>query len=342
MDPLILKTDTAVSQISFLSSFAEMKEELCCFLPENLQIVAIIDEKVDALYGHHFPYEKITVVADERAKTMATVERITRRLMEMGAGRDTFLLGIGGGITTDICGFVASIYKRGISFGFVPTTLLAMVDAAIGGKNGVNVDGYKNMLGTINQPQFVITCPALLSSFSKSEICKSVPELLKTRLIGGKSIEVVADFFGNTVFPKGLEDGRLLGFIREAVEVKCRVVASDERESGCRRILNLGHTFGHALERCSGNRLSHGEAVGIGLVLAAKNGGAGRMAESIAAVLKQLGLPSQIPDNLEITELNCAVLQDKKNSGTHLNLVVIDEAGKISLKQKVVQNLIWG
>ena len=341
MDPLILKTANAVSQISFLSSFAEMKEELCRSLPENCRVVAIIDEKVEALYGHLFPYEKITVAADERAKTMATVERITRRLMEMGAGRDTFLLGIGGSITTDICGFVASIYKRGVGFSFVPTTLLAMVDAAIGGKNGVNVDGYKNMLGTINQPQFVIVSPEFLSSFSKSEICKSVPELLKTRLIGGKSIEEVADFFGNTDFPKGLEEERLLGFIREAVEVKCRVVASDERESGCRRILNLGHTFGHALERCSGNRLSHGEAVGIGLVLAAKNGGAGRMAESIAAALKQLGLPSQIPDNLEITELNRAVLQDKKNSGTHLNLLVIDEAGKISLKQKSIKDLIW-
>ena len=337
-----MKTATAVSQISFLSSFAEMKEEIGRLLPENHRVIAVIDEKVDALYGHLFPYEKITVVADERAKTMATVERITRQLMELGAGRDTFLLGIGGGITTDICGFVASIYKRGVSFGFVPTTLLAMVDAAIGGKNGVNVDGYKNMLGTINQPQFVISCPAFLSSFSKSEICKSVPEILKTRLIDGKSIEEVADFFGNTDFPKGLEDGRLLGYIREAAEVKCRVVASDERESGCRRILNLGHTFGHALERCSGNRLSHGEAVGIGLVLAAKNGGAGRMAESITAVLEQLGLPSQIPDNLEITELNRTVLQDKKNSGTHLNLVVIDAAGKISLKQKLVKDLIWG
>lgn len=336
-----MKTATAVSQISFLSSFAEMKEEFCHSLPEKCRIVAIVDEKVEALYGHLFPYEKITVVADEREKTMPTVEQITRRLMELAAGRDTFLLGIGGGITTDICGFVASIYKRGVSFGFVPTTLLAMVDAAIGGKNGVNVDGYKNMLGTITQPQFVIISPLFLSSFPKSEICKSVPELLKTRIIGGKPIGEVADFFGNTDFPKGLEDGRLLGFIREALAVKCKVVASDERESGCRRILNLGHTFAHALERCSGNRLSHGEAVGIGLVLAAKNGGAGRMAESIAAALKQLELPSQIPENLGIAELNRAVLQDKKNSGTHLNLVVIDEAGKIEVKQKSVENLIW-
>lgn len=341
MDPLILKTVTAVSQISFLSSFAEMQEELCRSLPENCRIIAIIDEKVEALYGHLFPYEKITVVADEREKTMATVELVTRRLMEMGAGRDTFLLGIGGGITTDICGFVASIYKRGVGFGFVPTTLLAMVDAAIGGKNGVNVDSYKNMLGTITQPQFVIVSPEFLSSFSKSEICKSVPELLKTRLIGGKSIEEVADFFENAVFPQSLGDERLLGFIREAAEVKCAVVASDERESGGRRVLNLGHTFAHALERCSGNRLSHGEAVGIGLVLAAKNGGAVRMAETIAAVLKQLELPSQVPVNLKVAELNRAILQDKKNSGTHLNLVVIDEAGKISVEQKSFESLVW-
>lgn len=341
MEPLILKTATAVSQISFPSSFAGMKEEIGRLLPKNHRVIAIIDEKVNALYGHLFPYEKITVVADEREKTMATVERVTRRLMEMGAGRDTFLLGVGGGITTDICGFVASIYKRGVGSGFVPTTLLAMVDAAIGGKNGVNVDSYKNMLGTITQPQFVIVCPEFLSSFSKSEICKSVPELLKTRLIGGKPIEEVADFFRNTDFPKLLEDIRLLGFIREAVDVKCGVVASDEKERGYRRILNLGHTFAHALERCSGNRLSHGEAVGIGLVLAARNGGAVRMAETIATVLKQLGLPSQIPDDLEIAELNRAVLQDKKNSGAHLNLVVIDEAGKILFSQKSVEDLVW-
>ena len=165
--------------------------------------------------------------------------------------------------------------------------------------------------------------------------------MLKTRLIGGKSIKEVADFFENADFQKSLGDERLLGFIREAVEVKCAVVASDERESGCRRILNLGHTFAHALERCSGNRLSHGEAVGIGLVLAAKNGGAGRMAETIAAVLKQLGLPSQFPENMEVAELNRAILQDKKNSGTHLNLVVFDEAGKISVEQKSFESLVW-
>ena len=341
MEPLTLKTDSAVSQLFFTQSFDEVRENLQDLLPEKGSVVAIIDEKVDRLYGELFPFEKISIVADEQEKTFETVVHVTRRLMEMGAGRDTFLLGVGGGVTTDICGFVASIYKRGVGFGFVPTTLLAMVDAAIGGKNGVNVDGYKNMMGTINQPQFVIGCPRFLSSFSKSELCKSVPELLKTRLISRKPIEELAVFFGNGDFPELLENERFLGFIREAAEVKCGVVAEDERESGYRRILNLGHTFAHALERCSGNRLSHGEAVGIGLVLSAKNGDAEKMAQHIAAALKQLGLPSQIPDNMDIAELNRAVLQDKKNSGSHLNLVVIDEAGKISFRQKSVKDLIW-
>lgn len=341
MKPLVLETGSAVSQIFFLSSFQEMKEELFRLLPENCRTIVLIDEKVDALYGQLLPYEKITVFADEKEKTMDTVMTIIRRLMALGAGRDTFLLGVGGGITTDICGFIASIFKRGVGFGFVPTTLLAMTDAALGGKNGINVEGYKNMVGAIVQPQFVLVCPSFLSSFSKSDICKSVPELLKTRLISGKSIGEVSGFFGDTDIPTLLGDERLLGFIREAAEVKCCVVTEDERESGRRRILNLGHTFAHALERCSDNRITHGEAVGIGLVLAAKNGGNEKMAEHITAALKKIGLPYQVPVTMNIAELNEAVAQDKKNSGTHLNLVVIDEAGRILVSRKSVKKLIW-
>lgn len=341
MEPLLLQTGTALSQVAFVRFFKEMGEKLRTLLPENRRVIAIIDEKVDRLYGDLFPYERITVVADERAKTMATVEHLVRRLMEMGAERDVFLLGIGGGITTDLCGFTASVYKRGVGFGFVPTTLLAMVDAAIGGKNGVNVDGYKNMVGAIVQPQFVLVCPSFLSSFSKSDICKSVPELLKTCLVGGNHFDDVAAFFVRTDFPEFLESEELLGYIREAAAVKCGVVAQDEKESGVRRVLNLGHTFAHALERCSGNRLSHGEAVGIGLVLAAKNGGADMMSERIATALRRLDLPCQVPDVLSTAALREAVEQDKKISGHLLNLVVVDEAGKVSLCKKSVSDLIW-
>ena len=340
MEPLILQTGTAQSEIVFARSYEEMGQELIRLHPDS-RVITVIDKKVEWLYGEMFPFEQVLVMAEEREKTMVTVERIVSQLMEKDAGRDTFLLGIGGGITTDICGFVASIYKRGVAFGFVPTTLLSMVDAAIGGKNGVNVDGYKNMAGTIVQPKFVLICPKFLSSFSRSEIGKSVPEILKTCLITGRHFDEVAAFFKRADFLELLDSEELLGYIREAVALKCTMVERDEKDSGIRRILNLGHTFAHAVERCSGNQLSHGEAVGIGLVLAAKNGGAERMAEKIEAALRQLNLPTQIPDYIEIAELNRAVLQDKKNSGTHLNLVVIDEAGIVSFRQKSVAELIW-
>ena len=345
MEPLLLQTDTALSQVVFVRFFKEMEEKLRSLLPANRRVIAIIDEKVDELYGDLFPYDKITVVAEERAKTMATVEHLVRRLMEMGAERDVFLLGVGGGITTDICGFVASIYKRGVRFGFVPTTLLAMTDASIGGKNGVNADGYKNMLGTIVQPEFVLVCPEFLGSFTKYDICRFVPEILKCCLIVGKGFDETVAFFEKADSPAVRKSEKtvqeLLSRIRDAVAVKCSVVAKDEKESGERRILNLGHTFAHALERCTEGKLSHGEAVGIGLVLAAKNGGAEMLSEKIAGGLKRLGLPSQIPDNLDVAHLSESVLQDKKISGHLLNLVVIDDAGKVSLCRKSVSDLIW-
>ena len=345
MQPLLLQTDSAVSHVVFSSFFEEMKADLSRFLPKKCRVVAVIDDKVDGLYGKHFPFEKIVVVADEREKSVATVERVASRLMSMGAGRDLFLLGIGGGITTDLCGFVAAVYKRGVRFGFVPTTLLAMADAAIGGKNGVNVDGYKNMLGTIVQPEFVLVCPGFLASFLKSDICKFVPEIVKTCLISGRDFDEVVAFFEKADFPQVLESERsrseLLGLIRVAAAVKCAVVARDEKESGERRLLNLGHTFAHALERCTQGTLSHGEAVGIGLVLAAKNGGAEMLSDKIAGGLKRLGLPYQIPDNLDVVCLNESVLQDKKNSGRHLNLVVLNEAGTLSVREKSVSELIW-
>lgn len=341
MDPLVLKTESSASHIVFASSIGETIQNVSRLIPDNRRVIALVDANVDKQYGYFFPYEKIMVNAVECEKSLETVSRVTCRLMEMGAGRDIFLLGVGGGITTDLCGFVASIYKRGAAFGFVPTTLLAMVDASIGGKNGVNVDGYKNMLGTVNQPHFVVICPEFLSSFPKPEICKSVPELLKTRIISGKNFEETVEFFVKADFPSELKGEQLLHYIREAVSVKCDVVSKDERETGLRRILNLGHTFGHALERCSGNSLSHGEAVGIGLVLAAKNGGGTMMATRIAKALKQLGLPAQVPQNIDVSDLSTAVLQDKKNSGHLLNLVVVDDAGIVSFREKTVGELLW-
>ncbi len=344
MEPILLQTATAQSRICFFDSLGHAFSEWQNRGQQSRRCIAIVDEKVDVLYGHLFSFEKIVVTATESEKTMPTVEKIVAELLEMEADRNVVLLGIGGGIVTDICGFVAAIYKRGVACAFFPTTLLAMVDASVGGKNGVNVNGFKNMVGTVRQPEAVYICPDFLQSFDKQEFNKSLPELLKTRLIAQQPIEEMFSFFkilDVSILQQSEEKSTLLSFIRDAVAVKCSIVSQDETDQGSRRILNLGHTFAHAIEHCTENRLTHGEAVGIGLVLAARNSGQEGLADKITHILTAWGLPSRVPSDCAIENLQAAVRQDKKNAEEIVNLVVFDIDGKSVIKRKRVSDLKW-
>ena len=298
------------------------------------RVVAVIDRRVAELYGNLFPFEKIEVVAEERNKTMQTVEEVIQKLLELHADRDVLLLGVGGGITTDICGFVASIYKRGVACGLVPTTLLGMVDAAIGGKNGVNMLGYKNMVGTIRQPEFVVSSVEFLRTLSVAEVRQGLAEMLKAFLISGKHFEECGAFFAGSGVGEMLADGakrdRLLGYIREAVAVKEAIVREDEREHGARRLLNLGHTFGHALERCTG--MAHGDAVAIGLVCAAKCAGSAD-SELVTRVLQSCGLPVEIPAGVSREALLEAMMQDKKRADGRCRVVVLEAVGRVAVRE---------
>lgn len=309
---------------------------------ENRRIVAIIDQNVDSLYGDVFPFEKITVRASEHDKSLATAERVLAQLIELHADRDVFLLGIGGGITTDLCGFVASIFKRGVEFGFVPTTLLAMIDAAIGGKNGVNLLTYKNMVGSIRQPSFVFVPCTVLQSLPISEFRNALPEMWKTFLIAQQDFRASADFFAHlehkTMMQHSQEVDLLLYYIKEAINIKCRIVERDECERGERRLLNLGHTFAHALEHCDPN-IAHGEAVGIGLVLAAHNSALPQLEQQIAQALDAFGLRCALPCHINKTELLAAMHHDKKITAGKLNFVGFDADGKVCVKSMEIDAL---
>ena len=300
------------------------------------RVVAVIDRKVEELYGNLFPFEKIAVVADEPHKTMQTVEEVIQKLLELHADRDVLLLGVGGGITTDICGFVASIYKRGVACGLVPTTLLGMVDAAIGGKSGVNMLGFKNMVGSIRQPEFVVSSVEFLRTLSAVEVRQGLAEMLKAFLISGEHFEECGAFFAGSGVGEMLDDERkraqLLDFIREAVGVKESIVREDEREHGPRRLLNLGHTFGHALERCTG--MSHGDAVAIGLVCAAKCAGS---ADSglVTRVLQSCGLPVEVPAGVSRAAMLEAMAQDKKRADGRCRVVVLERVGRAVVREVV-------
>ena len=273
------------------------------------------------------------VHATEEEKTLDTVERLTTQLLDLQADRTTFLLGVGGGITTDLVGFTAAIFKRGLPFGFVPTTLLAQVDASIGGKNGVNFDRYKNMLGTFRQPEFIYVDTDFLQTLPLRQLRCGAAEMLKTFLLADKRAyeEAVKVFRAEKPqVPQWL--------VGRAGEIKQALVAQDPEDHGVRRLLNLGHTFGHAIEKCS-TQYEHGEAVAIGIALAArmaveKELMAAEEADRIVDDLRAVGLPVEPPVPEET--LREAILQDKKRTGGTLRFILPETIGKARIWEESV------
>ena len=291
-------------------------------LPEG-RVVVVSDATIDRLYHPMLaPYDTVLIGLGESIKTLQTVESIYRRFIELGVDRSTFVLGIGGGIVTDVAGFAAATYMRGLDFGFVSTTLLGQVDASVGGKNGVNVDGYKNMAGTFSQPRFVICDPEMLRTLSDREFRTGLAEVVKAAVIAD------ADLFTrieNVSFEALRADTDLLtDAVSASIRVKADIVERDERESGDRRKLNLGHTLAHAIEKCT-NRLNHGEAVAVGTALIAdasvKLGVlTAEDRDRIAGVLKKLGFDLTPP--VDVKRLLKEVGKDKKNEDGMLRIVV--------------------
>lgn len=305
-------------------------------LPEVLpeaRVIVISDANVDRLRRDLLaPFETILIGTGETIKTLATAETIYRRLIETGADRSTFILGIGGGIVTDLAGFVASTYMRGLRFGFVPTTLLGQVDASIGGKNGVNVEGYKNMVGTFNQPQFVICDPAMLRTLPDREFRAGLAEVLKAGIIADAGL---FERIETSPYEQLRSDGALLALVVEAaIGVKAAIVEHDEREAADRRKLNLGHTLAHAIEKCT-TKVNHGEAVAIGTALIAQAAvRLGVLSEvdcsRIVRTLEGLGFALAPP--VEMKRLLKAAAKDKKGDGGRLHVVLPTGIGSCEVR----------
>jgi 3-dehydroquinate synthase len=258
-------------------------------------------------------------------------------LVSLRANRSSFIVGIGGGIVCDIAGFVASTFMRGVRFGFVATTLLAQVDASVGGKNGVNFNGYKNMIGVFNQPEFVICDLDLLKTLSEREILCGFAEIVKHAAIG--DADLFAFLEQNHENARALDGQIIERLVLDSVTLKSSIVSRDETERGERRILNFGHTFGHALEKVMG--VPHGEAVSMGITIAsALSVKRGLLAvedeRRILSLMKHLKLPTRIESEHE--QLFDALEKDKKRESNFINFVLLDGIGtavveKISLEE---------
>ena len=268
----------------------------------------------------------VSIDTSESLKTMGTVMEICKWLLDNNATRNALLLAVGGGITTDLAGFAAAIYKRGIRYANVPTTLLAQVDAAIGGKTGVNFLEYKNMLGAFRMPEFTAICPETLKTLPKRQYKAGLAEMLKTFII--------ADAAAYNQALSGVT-GEL---IMKAASIKESIVERDPLEKGERAVLNLGHTFAHAIEHRAleaGDDILHGEAVAIGIIMAAEMAEREGIAEKglatrLRADFRTVGLPTECPyDGLET-----AMIKDKKAAGADkVKFVLPVKIGEVVVKE---------
>lgn len=292
----------------------------------NGQVIYLTDENIFKAHKTKFRgRHSIVIPPGENHKNQETVNRIISELISMGADRQSWLVGVGGGVVTDLAGFVASIYMRGIRFGFLPTSVLAMVDASIGGKNGIDIGGYKNLVGTINQPSFLLYDFSLLKSLPSSEWTNGFAEIIKHACIKDAAM---FEMLENSSPAKYKKDPALLSemIIRNAM-IKIRVVQKDEFESGDRRLLNFGHTLGHAIE--TRHNLSHGEAVAIGMVAAC--GISARLrgfkdTGRVIGLLKKYKLPVSLEYNPE--ETFRMMQMDKKNAKSGMRYILLQKIGK--------------
>ncbi|MBE9516905.1 MAG: 3-dehydroquinate synthase [Bacteroidetes bacterium] len=326
MQQVKLTTPDGVSEIvvgELLSSRLQMLEQ---------EPILMIDENV--LIQHHDlfePFRSVIIPSGESHKTLQTVEALYRELVGLGADRSTLMVGIGGGLATDLAGFVASTFLRGTPFGFISTTLLGQVDASIGGKNGVNLEGYKNMIGTIRQPSFVWCDLSLLGTLESREYISGIAEVIKYGFIRDIHFLEYLEEHMETLLKQDLSV--LEHVVTTSAAIKTDVVQKDEKEADLRKILNFGHTIGHAIERHKG--ILHGEAVGMGMLLATRLSHLqGLLSASEVDRVEQLVLSAGLPVSMKLDpeEIYQNIRKDKKKSGEDVHFVLLKGMGNTIIR----------
>jgi 3-dehydroquinate synthase len=321
-----------VTKFFFDNTFSHLKK-----LVDPKSAIIITDENIFNAHKKKFKgWNVIVLRAGEEYKIQPTVDAIVEKLIELKADRSTTLIGAGGGVVTDLTGYVASVFMRGIDFGFVPTSILSMVDAAIGGKNGVDVGIYKNMVGTINQPRFLLYDNSFLQSLPDAEWINGFAEIIKHACIRDRSLFLELENHSITYYRKNKKP--LSTLIKRNAQLKTKVVQRDEKEKGERRLLNFGHTLGHALE--NQYELSHGQAVAVGMTYAClvseKLEGFNETAR-VASLLNKYGLPSFASFNRK--KVFEALKMDKKRDSGGIHYIVLEKIGKAKARLVRINHL---
>jgi len=334
LEKILIHTPGSVSEILVGAKW----QSAASLIPAE-DTVIVTDTNVFDIYGSRFPAVPVVKIEPgEGSKSLNVIGRLADELLKKGTGRTGFILAVGGGVVCDLSGFLASVFMRGIRCGYVSTTLLSQVDASTGGKTGVNLGSVKNVIGTFRQPEFVICDPSMLKTLPEDEYLSGLAELIKTGLIGDPSI---IDDMENKYEEIINRDTELLShLVAKAVRFKASVVSEDEKESGPRRILNFGHTYGHAIELVKSAK--HGFAVAEGMKLAVlfslEKGFIGKEeCSAIVNLLERYKLlrGSMIPAG----KMKDLVAYDKKRSGSDIHFVFIEAIGRGIVKKLPVEEV---
>ena len=313
--------------------------ELTAKVVRPCKCLLVSDDTVDELYGDRaqisftysgFDVERFSFPAGEASKNLDTLAELLNAMGEAQLTRSDLVVALGGGVTGDMAGFAAAIYARGMRFVQIPTTLLAAVDSSVGGKTAIDMPFGKNMVGAFHQPALVVTDTDVIRELPPEQLSNGSAEAIKCGVLNDPALFSL------------LESGDWLDRVDEViarcVAYKRDVVAEDEFDTGARAFLNLGHTFGHAIERLSGFTMLHGQAVGVGTLMAAAAADCPEgMLRRLAACLRANGLPTRCPYGAK--ELAQAALSDKKRSGGSITLVLPEAVGKCRLEKLPVSAL---
>ncbi len=332
MKKLTYKFSNSSTDYYFDYGISHLKE-----IVDQKNSIIITDQDIFNYHQKRFKnWNVIILKAGEEYKVQTTADSVIEELIAMQADRKTTLIGVGGGVVTDITGYVASVYMRGINFGFVPTTLLSMVDASIGGKNGIDVGVYKNLVGTIRQPSFILHDLIFLNTLPQSEWINGFAEIIKHACI--KDVAMFKELEANSL--KKYQDRKksVCELIQRNAILKTKVVQQDEFEKGDRKLLNFGHTLGHALE--NQYELSHGRAISIGMTYAShisEQITGFKEANRVVNVLEKYGLPTY--ENFDKQKVFDVLKMDKKRERKEINYVLLERIGKGVIKSIPLKNL---
>lgn len=319
-----------------------IKEKLTpsrCAIISDTSVAPLFAGKIQkSLASAGFESALITVPAGEHSKTLEQAGSVCEEMLRAGLDRQSFVIGLGGGVIGDLSGFVAGIFQRGVPHVQIPTTLLAMVDSSIGGKTGVNTNAGKNLLGVFHQPLLVIDDIEVLKTLPARELSQGFAEIIKHAIIGdAEMFSMLQDVDLNTV--------DFTSLVRRNVEIKARIVSKDELDrTGERALLNFGHTVGHGIERASDYQgISHGEAVSLGMVAACgvsmkKAGLSQKQRDSIVDLLRKIGLPTKLPANFPRQKIFDALKFDKKFEQGEIRFVVTPKIGSAKLSRDVTMD----